>query len=734
MCVSPHPMGFTRKTRKNLCKKPFLIKVTLFVFLTHIFGFGVVFASTTIYESFISLEGLKIEIMNHSDGAGFGADVTTGDFNGDGVDDIAIGAPLDSTSLKKWNGSVSIIFGNENSDNQTMDLRSDQSIVNFFGENSGDQIGSTLVAGDYNGDGISDLAIGAYNAFQDGKRPGKVYVMYGHVDWSGQAIDLSSNKPNVLLSGHDDGDGFGLGLSTVDANGDSIDDLFVGAPMADEDKSQNSGAVYIFPGMEKGLSVTPATVLFGQKSGEKFGSAITGGNIFNSDENDFFVSAYKADAGNLKEAGKIYFYKGNKDLSKVVSPQITIEGTGEYQWFGFSLDTGDLNNDELDDLAVGTFPYSTRKNTGEISIFYGGDRFSGFDGNVENKVFLNNPIYRNVLINNASGESFLGASVLLEDVNNDDLADVIMGAPGIGAAISKESGDIYFLNNGIHGLDSDNSIKDGKIDTLIHGENADDWFGYKIAVLDFNSDGFKDVAISARYADDNDSGDDGKVYILLGREGRVGKGKIVLGADDKTVSRGELVKIIFDKFDLRTKKADFLSNCNKFKEFCLFNFMATSLYNDIELEPQIILYPDIKPGSVYYRDVVDATMLGFINGYMNDKDSPFRPDRPVTRIEALKVIFGALDMVQSKYKFQLVSILGSNEEIMNQKTYFDDVNPKIQYMWWYPRYTNFAVENGIIKDVDKFRPDENITIEELNVIISGTMKFLDSQTNEEKKP
>ena len=192
-----------------------------------------------------------------------------------------------------------------------------------------------------------------------------------------------------------------------------------------------------------------------------------------------------------------------------------------------------------------------------------------------------------------------------------------------------------------------------------------------------------------------------------------------------------MVKIIFDKFNLRNKNAYFLNNCYKHKEFCLFNFMATSLYNELQLEPQTILYPDIQPGNVYYRDIVDATMLGFINGYMNDKDSPFHPDQPVSRIEALKVILGALDMVQQKYKFQLASILGSYRDILNQRTYFDDVNPKISYMWWYPRYTNFAVENGIIEDTDNFRPNENITIGELNDIVAKTMNFLEAQTNEE---
>jgi len=730
----PRPMGFYKKTRKKLINKPFLVRALLIMMGMQILGYGVVFAATKTYESFIGMEGLKIEIMSHIAGSGTGASLVSGDFNGDKVDDLVVSSPLDSTGLKKWNGTVSVIFGEEGASNQTVDLSNDQSIINFFGESSGDQLGSSLTAGDYNDDGISDLVIGAYNAFQNGERPGKVYIIYGQVDLGGQAWDLSTNKPNVLLSGQHDGDNFGLGLSTIDVNNDGVDDLIVGAPMASGERVPRSGAVYIYPGISKGLSQNAATTLFGKKTGERFGSAITGGHFINDYENDILISSYKADAGNLEQSGKIYFYRGNADASQIISPQVTIEGNEKNQWFGFALDAGDLNNDGLADLAVTGFPYGIRENTGQIAIFYGGQRFSGFDGNVENHIFLNNPSFRNVLIGEPSGEAFLGASVVLDDMNGDSLVDVVIGAPGVGTAISKEAGDVYFINNQAGGLNSDYSLAKGDFSTLLHGENADDWFGFTMTTLDFNNDGYKDLAIGARYADDSDSNDDGKVYILLGREGPLGKEKIVFGPDDEPVSRGELVKIIFDEFNLRSKKTDFLNNCYKHKEFCLFNFMATSLYNDLKLEPQTVLYPDIQPGNVYYRDIVDATMLGFINGYMNDKDSPFYPDKPVTRIEALKVILGSLDMVQQKYKFQLASILGSYRDILNQKTYFDDVNPKISYMWWYLRYTNFAVENGIIEDTDNFRPDEYITIGELNDMIVKTMNFLDAQTNEEKKP
>lgn len=161
----------------------------------------------------------------------------------------------------------------------------------------------------------------------------------------------------------------------------------------------------------------------------------------------------------------------------------------------------------------------------------------------------------------------------------------------------------------------------------------------------------------------------------------------------------------------------------------MFNFTAISSYNDIQLEPELILYPDVRPGSEFYEDINLATMLSLVNGYLNEKGTPFHPDLPVTRIQALKIILSATDLVPYLHQFELANLLGAEENISKQKSVFSDVSAKISSRWWYPRYVNFALENDIIDKGELFRPDENITIEELDDMVNRTLQYLKRSSN-----
>ena len=85
-------------------------------------------------------------------------------------------------------------------------------------------------------------------------------------------------------------------------------------------------------------------------------------------------------------------------------------------------------------------------------------------------------------------------------------------------------------------------------------------------------------------------------------------------------------------------------------------------------------------------------------------------------------------MVKPLYRFELVRKLGSVEELLSQPSAFEDIDPSINNMWEYPRYTNFALENGIIKQMRYFRPDDKITVGELASMLNNTMAYLKSQS------
>ena len=686
-------------------------------------------ASRYIYESFVANDENKIELIGELSGGQFGASITTGDFNNDGVEDLVVGSPFASIGFSEWNGMVSIVFGGKE-----IDGSKSFSDINIYGEHSGDQFGTSVAVGDFNNDNIDDLAISAHNAYLDQERAGKVYLFYGQSNWQEGSINLSISEPDVLFIGHSDGDAFGLALEALDINNDSIDDLLIGAPYASFSEVKNTGMVYAYYGLEEGfpthlynLNERSADVTFyGQNEDEAFGSVINGGYITSDDKMDIVIGAYGSSTDDLEQSGKVYIYRGLKTfLTKVKSPTCSINGTVSNSWFGFALDVNDANQDGKDDIAVSSFPYKGDRSTAKVSVFYGGEHFA-----IKDSFYTGDEDFADIVINSPSGENFLGANVLMHDLNTDSIPEIILGAPGISYNSSIEEGDVYVLYSQGKGYNQSYSIEQKEVTSSIHGENADDWFGFSVAVLDFNNDGLQDLAIGSRYSDTSDSANNGKVFILLDYSLPHGSLTTVLETEDKLVNRGEFISKVVLDFNLKEKKSDYIANCHEYKEFCFFNFTAMSLYDDLQLEPIPIIYPDVSQTNPYYEDILIGTMLGLINGYMNEENSPFYPNLHVSRIHALKVVLGAAEAVNPMYRFELMDLLGGYSGLTSQHSSFVDVDPKISHMWWYPRYVNFALEKNIIDKGDYFRPDDNITYEELNDMIIRVQEYLNQQNAE----
>jgi hypothetical protein len=681
----------------------------------------------TVYESFITKNTSKIEFIGDTPGEQLGAAITSGDFNGDSIDDLVIGSSFSSIEQREFNGKVSIFFGKKNI------LTTFSPDVVLYGESSGDQLGTSLTTGDFNNDGIDDLAIGAFNAYYHSGRPGKVYILNGRLTWDRQAYDFLDTKADTTFVGIDSDDGFGLKLSTVDISNDNVDDLVIGAPFSSSKKIKRSGIVYAFFGGDTFMSTDvyfsdeANSIIYGNASNERFGSSIAGGHILGKN-NDLVIGAYTADNDDKSQAGKIYFYRGSKLFpEKVDSPYSTIIGTKESEWFGFDVKVKDLNNDEKDDILASSFPYNGTRSLGKVFAFY--SKKGLFK---KNSVAYAEENFADMTVKEPRGQALIGASILVDDFNDNNKNEIIIGAPGIGDLESDTAGDVYMIFDEATNKNVVYSASGESVTSTIHGENSDDWFGFSIESLDFNGDGSKDLAIGARYFDKRKTADNGKITILIGDDVPYGVVKTVVDLDDRQIGRGEVVHEVIEKLDLRTKKAELIKSCYQYKEFCLFNFMAMSLYNDIQLEPKPILYPDVPRDHEYYEDIVIGTMLGLVNGITSEKDTPFQPEGNISRINALKIILSAADLVEPKYRFELIKELGSYENVISQSSYFEDVDPKVSSMWWYPRYTNFAVNHGIIKKAGLFRPNDKITIQEFNSMLNKTIEYLNSQSQDEE--
>lgn len=652
-----------------------------------------VFADGGYIRSLLVENAFKLQIFGSAEGGQAGSAIGVGDFNGDGVDDVVIGAPFSSKGVRTWNGAAGVVFGSSRYNGRN-GIYKDTYDVDFTGAFSGDQFGGSLAVGDFNGDGVDDIAMGAHNAYYSGNRPGRVYIVYGHVDMGRQSLDFLKGKPDLVLTGVDNGDGFGLKLFVSDVDGDGYDDLLVGAPMAKKAGGEKTGAVYFHHGDRNGLLRNSLQTLYGEEEGERFGSSIALGDLNGDGHDDVAVGAYLLGNENFSQYGRVYLFKNKGSVfSKYDS---YINGKDSKGWFGFDIYIDKYDGDDVDDLLVSSFPYMGNGFESKVEAFLGGRNFFLERENVD-------------VLEGGIGEAVMGSQVSSLKVDGDGLTDIVVGAPGIGSPVSYEAGKVYIrYGNGDY--------------SIITGEAPDDWFGYSSEVLDFNADGYRDIVVGARYANVGDLANNGKTYIIFGDGKPFGDVTTVVD-ESKLVTRGRLVRDVVDRLDLKNTKADEVENCLNHGEFCLFNFMAMSSFNDISTLDRFILYPDVAVGDMYYDEITIATVLGFINGYLDEDQSPFHPERSVSRIQALKVVLGASDLVEPRYKFELVDALGSSEHIKNQFSYFDDVDAQISHMWWYPRYVNFAVDNGIIDDGDLFRPDDNITIDELNDIIERTVAF-----------
>src|SRR3989304_2178809 len=192
----------------------------------------------------------------------FGFALTSGDFNGDGFDDLAIGVPLEDVGSIVDAGAVNVIYGTSgglSTFNDQIFTQDTTDIVDKITDTAEDrdQFGSALTSGDFNGDGFDDLAIGVGREDVDSiANAGAVNVIYGTSGGLTVFNDqfFTQNTTNIEDTAEAN-DFFGATLASGDFNGDGFDDLAIGVHGEDVGVGiVNAGAVNVIYSGSGGLS------------------------------------------------------------------------------------------------------------------------------------------------------------------------------------------------------------------------------------------------------------------------------------------------------------------------------------------------------------------------------------------------------------------------------------------------------------------------------------------------
>jgi hypothetical protein len=432
-------------------------------------GFGTYVDGRLVFDlsGLTAAQGFIIQGGSAGDWAGNSVS-SAGDVNGDGFDDLIVGAPK-SDAGGDMAGAAYVIFGTASGFGATvagqrvLDMNTLSASQGFIikGDTAGDEAGwSVSSAGDVNGDGFGDVIVGAVYGDDGGDAAGEAYVIFGRSSGFGsnlagqRVIDLTSltESQGFLIQGlrsnpdaGDLGDWTGYAVSAAgDLNGDGFDDVLVGAPYNSSDHT-DGGRAYVIYGTASGfgtnvagrqvidlaaITTTQGTYLSGADYAQA-GSSVSAAGDVNGDGFDDFI----AGAVGLVEA---YVVFGGTDLSFGFRISDKYQQTGT----GCSVSSaGDINGDGFDDLIVGGDGNSAGgKYAGQAFVVFGAA--TGTDIDVRKMSASQGFTVQSDTDDDSAGHSVSSAG----DINGDGFDDLMVGAPGGG-----EGGEIYILYGGAFG-------------------------------------------------------------------------------------------------------------------------------------------------------------------------------------------------------------------------------------------------------------------------------------------
>ncbi|MCP3982327.1 MAG: hypothetical protein GY716_23745 [bacterium] len=355
----------------------------------------------------------------------FGVDVASaGDVNGDGYDDVVIGAHKYDNGQSN-EGAVFVYYGSDAGLGLPGNTRPEGMPTNadWFAEGDLDGIDfgfAVAGAGDVNNDTFDDIVIGADEYANGQSFEGGAFVYHGSADGLGLAGNSrpKGNTANADWSGESNSVDADYGFSVAgagDVNNDGFDDILVGAWKESVNKLAE-GRVYLYRGAFNGVQPVAVWTFKGDQDYANLAISVAGaGDVNNDGFDDIVVGSDGFDAGEVNE-GKVFVFYGQAGWP-AATPDWTAESDQGSAWLGTAVaSAGDFNGDDIDDIILGAYRYDNGEiDEGAAFVYLGSDL--GLGATPTTTMESNQPSAQ-------FGRAVAGAG----DVDGDGFDDLLVGA------------------------------------------------------------------------------------------------------------------------------------------------------------------------------------------------------------------------------------------------------------------------------------------------------------------
>ena len=421
------------------------------------------------------------------------------DANGDGYDDLLIGACQHSTAANDA-GAAYLLAGGPAG--WGLDTPLSTAVASFFGEAIDDNAGWRVAfAGDADGDGFADLLIAALNNDESATLAGQVYLVMGRSSGWTTGVSLSSVDASFLGEVYSDHAGEAL-AGVGDVNGDGLDDFIVGAP-DNEEGAPDAGQVYLVLGRPAGWAMDTSLGLadasfHGETVGQGAGYSVAGGGDLDGDGLADLAIGAPNDYESGANAGQVYVVMGrtagwSPDTGLLLSDASYL-GEAASNYAGISVSVpGDVHGDGYDDLLIGAmWADAGGYRRGKVYLIAG--RTSGWA--MDTSLSLADASFVGEADYDALGY-YLPMTYNPLDFDGDGLHDILIGSGENDQSFS-QAGKTYVFFGDPSGWAMDTPAAD--CDAYLLGEAQNDESGSALAAAgDLNGDGYGDLVVGAPY-------------------------------------------------------------------------------------------------------------------------------------------------------------------------------------------------------------------------------------------